>query len=88
MQEADERGSLSGTGSARREGADAGRLGQDMPSRGPARTDRLETAIPGARKAIIDNCGHMPQLERAVKERSNADAQWVMTQTATFTPSA
>lgn len=27
--------------------------------------DRLEKTIPGARKVIIDNCGHMPQLERA-----------------------
>jgi pimeloyl-ACP methyl ester carboxylesterase len=31
----------------------------------PAGADRLEKAIPGARKVIIDNCGHMPQLERA-----------------------
>jgi pimeloyl-ACP methyl ester carboxylesterase len=31
----------------------------------PAGADRLEKTIPGARKAIIDNCGHMPQLERA-----------------------
>jgi pimeloyl-ACP methyl ester carboxylesterase len=31
----------------------------------PAGADRLATAIPGARKVIIDNCGHMPQLERA-----------------------
>ena len=31
----------------------------------PAGADRLERTIPGARKAIIDNCGHMPQLERA-----------------------
>jgi 2-hydroxy-6-oxonona-2,4-dienedioate hydrolase len=31
----------------------------------PAGADRLEGAIPGARKVIIDNCGHMPQLERA-----------------------
>ena len=30
----------------------------------PAGADRLERAIPGARKVIIDNCGHMPQLER------------------------
>jgi 2-hydroxy-6-oxonona-2,4-dienedioate hydrolase len=31
----------------------------------PAGADRLERTIPGARKVIIDNCGHMPQLERA-----------------------
>jgi 2-hydroxy-6-oxonona-2,4-dienedioate hydrolase len=31
----------------------------------PAGADRLEKAIPGAKKVIIDNCGHMPQLERA-----------------------
>jgi len=30
-----------------------------------AGADRLEKTIPGARKVIIDNCGHMPQLERA-----------------------
>jgi pimeloyl-ACP methyl ester carboxylesterase len=30
----------------------------------PAGADRLERAIGGARKVIIDNCGHMPQLER------------------------
>ncbi len=31
----------------------------------PAGADRLEKTIPGSRKVIIDNCGHMPQLERA-----------------------
>jgi pimeloyl-ACP methyl ester carboxylesterase len=31
----------------------------------PAGADRLERTIPGAKKAIIDNCGHMPQIERA-----------------------
>jgi pimeloyl-ACP methyl ester carboxylesterase len=31
----------------------------------PAGADRLEQTIPGARKVIIDNSGHMPQLERA-----------------------
>ncbi len=31
----------------------------------PAGADRLEQAIPGSRKVIIDNCGHMPQLEKA-----------------------
>ena len=31
----------------------------------PAGAERLEKAIPGSKKVIIDNCGHMPQLERA-----------------------
>jgi pimeloyl-ACP methyl ester carboxylesterase len=31
----------------------------------PAGADRLAAAIPGSRKVIIDNCGHMPQLEKA-----------------------
>jgi pimeloyl-ACP methyl ester carboxylesterase len=31
----------------------------------PAGADRLEKAIPGSRKAIIDDCGHMPQLEKS-----------------------
>jgi pimeloyl-ACP methyl ester carboxylesterase len=30
----------------------------------PAGADRLEQAISGSRKVIIDNCGHMPQLEK------------------------
>ena len=31
----------------------------------PAGADRLERAIPGAKKVIIDDCGHMPQLEKS-----------------------
>ena len=31
----------------------------------PAGADRLERTVPGARKVIIDNCGHLPQLEKA-----------------------
>jgi pimeloyl-ACP methyl ester carboxylesterase len=31
----------------------------------PSGADRLERAIPGSQKVIIDNCGHMPQLEKA-----------------------
>ena len=31
----------------------------------PAGADRLERAIPGSKKVIIDDCGHMPQLEKA-----------------------
>lgn len=31
----------------------------------PAGADRLEQAIAGSKKVIVDNCGHMPQLECA-----------------------
>jgi len=31
----------------------------------PAGADRLEQAIPGSKKVIVDDCGHMPQLEKA-----------------------
>ena len=31
----------------------------------PAGAERLERTIPGAKKVILDNCGHMPQLEKA-----------------------
>jgi len=31
----------------------------------PAGADRLEKAIPGAKKIMIDDCGHMPQLEKS-----------------------
>jgi pimeloyl-ACP methyl ester carboxylesterase len=31
----------------------------------PAGADRLERAIPGSKKVIVDDCGHMPQLEKA-----------------------
>jgi 2-hydroxy-6-oxonona-2,4-dienedioate hydrolase len=31
----------------------------------PAGADRLEQTIPGSRKVIVDDCGHMPQLEKA-----------------------
>ena len=30
----------------------------------PSGADRLERAIPGARKVLIDDCGHLPQLEK------------------------
>jgi 2-hydroxy-6-oxonona-2,4-dienedioate hydrolase len=33
----------------------------------PAGADRLERTIPGARKVIIDDCGHMPQVEKAAE---------------------
>jgi pimeloyl-ACP methyl ester carboxylesterase len=31
----------------------------------PAGADRLANTIPGARKVIVEDCGHMPQLEKA-----------------------
>jgi pimeloyl-ACP methyl ester carboxylesterase len=31
----------------------------------PAGADRLERAIPGSKKILIDNSGHLPQLERS-----------------------
>ncbi len=31
----------------------------------PATADRLAGAIPGSRKVIVDDCGHLPQLEKA-----------------------
>ena len=31
----------------------------------PAGADRLEHAIAGSKKVIVDDCGHMPQLEKA-----------------------
>jgi len=33
----------------------------------PAGADRLERTIPGSKKVIIDDCGHMPQLEKATE---------------------
>jgi pimeloyl-ACP methyl ester carboxylesterase len=33
----------------------------------PAGADRLEKTIPGAKKVIIDDCGHMPQIEKAAE---------------------
>jgi 2-hydroxy-6-oxonona-2,4-dienedioate hydrolase len=33
----------------------------------PAGADRLEAAISGSKKVIVDNCGHMPQLEKAAE---------------------
>jgi pimeloyl-ACP methyl ester carboxylesterase len=33
----------------------------------PAGADRLERTIPGAKKVIVDDCGHMPQLEKAAE---------------------
>ena len=33
----------------------------------PAGADRLEQTIPGSKKVIIDDCGHMPQIEKAAE---------------------
>jgi pimeloyl-ACP methyl ester carboxylesterase len=33
----------------------------------PAGADRLEQAIAGSKKVIVDDCGHMPQLEKAAE---------------------
>ncbi|HMD33662.1 MAG TPA: alpha/beta fold hydrolase [Vicinamibacterales bacterium] len=33
----------------------------------PSGADRLAAAIPGSRTVIIDNCGHMPQIEKAAE---------------------
>jgi pimeloyl-ACP methyl ester carboxylesterase len=33
----------------------------------PAGADRLEQAIGGSKKVIVDDCGHMPQLEKAAE---------------------
>jgi pimeloyl-ACP methyl ester carboxylesterase len=65
MQEAGERGSLS---EAEVRGVHAPTLvlwGKYDELANPAGADRLEKTIPGARKVMIDSCGHMPQLEKA-----------------------
>src|SRR3954463_6622439 len=65
MQEAGERGSVS---EQEVRGVKAPTLvvwGKYDELANPAGADRLEKTIPGARKVIIDNCGHMPQLEKA-----------------------
>jgi len=48
----------------------------------PAGADRLEQAIPGSRKVIIDNCGHMPQLEKA-EEFNRLIREFLSTRAAT-----
>jgi pimeloyl-ACP methyl ester carboxylesterase len=65
MQEAGERGSLT---EDQVRGVKAPTLilwGKYDELANPSGADRLERTIPGARKIIIDNCGHMPQLEKA-----------------------
>jgi pimeloyl-ACP methyl ester carboxylesterase len=65
MQEAGERGSLSEQDVRGVKAPTLVLWGEYDELANPAGADRLEKAIPGARKVIIDNCGHMPQLERA-----------------------
>ena len=65
MQEAGERGSLSEQEVRAVKAPTLVVWGKYDELANPAGADRLEKAIPGARKVIIDNCGHMPQLERA-----------------------
>lgn len=38
--------------------------GRDDELADPAGADRLERAISGAKKVMVDDCGHLPQLER------------------------
>src|SRR2546430_2426702 len=64
MQEAGERGSLT---EQQVRGVKAPTLivwGKYDELSDPAGADRLEQAIAGSRKVIVDNCGHMPQLEK------------------------
>jgi pimeloyl-ACP methyl ester carboxylesterase len=67
MQEAGDRGSLS---EADVRGVKAPTLivwGKDDELADPAGANRLERTIPGAKKIIVDNCGHMPQIEKAAE---------------------
>jgi pimeloyl-ACP methyl ester carboxylesterase len=65
MQEAGERGSLSEQEVHAVKAPTLVVWGRYDELANPAGADRLEKTIPGARKVIIDNCGHLPQLERA-----------------------
>lgn len=65
MQEAGERGSLSEQEVHAVKAPTLVVWGKYDELANPAGADRLEKTIPGARKVMIDNCGHMPQLERA-----------------------
>jgi pimeloyl-ACP methyl ester carboxylesterase len=46
----------------------------------PAMADRLHSAIPGSQKVIIDNAGHLPQLER-YSEFNSIVRDFLMTRT-------
>jgi len=65
MQEAGERGSLSEQEVRAVKAPTLVVWGKYDELANPAGADRLEKTIAGARKVIVDNCGHMPQLERA-----------------------
>ena len=65
MQEAGERGSLTEQDVRSVKAPTLVVWGKYDELANPTGADRLEKTIPGARKVIIDNCGHMPQLERA-----------------------
>ncbi len=67
MQEAGERGSLT---EAEVHAVKAPTLivwGKYDELANPAGADRLERTIPASKKVIVDNCGHMPQLEKAAE---------------------
>lgn len=65
MQEAGERGSLSEQEVRSVKAPTLVIWGKYDELANPAGADRLERTIPGAKKIIIDNCGHLPQLEKA-----------------------
>jgi pimeloyl-ACP methyl ester carboxylesterase len=65
MQEAGERGAVT---AAEVHGVKAPTLivwGKYDELADPARAEDLERLIPGSKKVIIDDCGHMPQIEKA-----------------------
>jgi pimeloyl-ACP methyl ester carboxylesterase len=51
----------------------------------PAGADRLARTIPGAQKVIIDDCGHMPQLEKP-DEFNRVVREFLATTRASSTP--
>jgi pimeloyl-ACP methyl ester carboxylesterase len=65
MQEAGERGSLSEQEVRSVKAPTLIVWGKYDELSNPAGADRLEKAIAGSKKVIVDNCGHMPQLECA-----------------------
>lgn len=65
MQEAGERGTLTESAVRSVKAPTLILWGKYDELANPAGADRLEQAIPGSRKVIIDNCGHLPQLEKA-----------------------
>jgi pimeloyl-ACP methyl ester carboxylesterase len=67
MQEAGERGSLSEQEVHAVKAPTLVLWGKYDELANPAGADRLERTIPGSRKIVIDNAGHMPQLERSAE---------------------